>query len=402
MKITKFMKSKKGASGIGTLIVFIAMVLVAAVAASVLINTSGFLQQKASTTGKESTDQVASGLQVDGVTGLASTTLDKMVVYITPNAGSAAIDLKETKIFVTYDDQNQVLSYDGLLAASADGDIFSSTAALSLTTADVVVTRGGDRITIVTATDVSTLTEGTAVTLAPATAQSVDDVWITGIADIDGVTGTVISSTGAGPYTLVIALDSDDATTLVAIADGTKDSIKINGIDNIDMTSATFTEDANDGTVIAITGATAEDIDTDSGLSNGDTASITLDDGSIVSAVSGTVSNIGDDTITITAAITAVTEDETYTDTTGSLSGTTVWDGVDASSFKILVLQGTVTDGVIDKGDLVGVAIDTNAIFGGIPNREAVSAKLQPEFGAPGIVSFTTPATYSTSIVELQ
>jgi len=63
--------------GIGTLIVFIAMVLVAAIAAGVLINTAGFLQSSAEESGQQAAEQVTNRLvEVSSVGQVGSVDVD--------------------------------------------------------------------------------------------------------------------------------------------------------------------------------------------------------------------------------------------------------------------------------------------------------------------------------------
>ena len=85
--------------GIGTLIIFIAMVLVAAVAAAVLIQTSGILQQKAQQTGKEAATEVTSNLNIVSVIGnignLSGTEkIDNFTIAVQLSAGGQNIDFQ--------------------------------------------------------------------------------------------------------------------------------------------------------------------------------------------------------------------------------------------------------------------------------------------------------------------
>jgi len=108
MNLTEFDERDRGQVGIGTLIVFIALVLVAAIAAGVLINTAGFLQTQAEDTGTESTEQVADNLnvitEVGTVSDANSNNISDLRIGVQPAAGASDINLAELSIQLVSDD----------------------------------------------------------------------------------------------------------------------------------------------------------------------------------------------------------------------------------------------------------------------------------------------------------
>jgi len=96
-------RDERGQVGIGTLIVFIAMVLVAAIAAGVLINTAGFLQTQAESTGQESTQEVSDTFQVDSVLtevegGSGSEEIRAIAVDVSLAPGSGRINITDATV----------------------------------------------------------------------------------------------------------------------------------------------------------------------------------------------------------------------------------------------------------------------------------------------------------------
>ena len=147
-KLFKGLKEKDvGSIGIGAMIVFIAMVLVAGIAASVLISTSTSLEMQALKTGQESIAEVASGIKIEGVEGYqASSLITKMAIEIAPRAGSPDVDLSQAIVEISDSSNKYVLRYGGSLAASSavNGNLFGVTNFGDADDFDLVVLQDAD------------------------------------------------------------------------------------------------------------------------------------------------------------------------------------------------------------------------------------------------------------------
>lgn len=157
----KTLSYQKNASiGLGAMIVFIAMVLVAGISASVFIQTAGYVEGKSMETGQQTTAEVATGLKVTDIEGHYSlrsiayndssgviwrmendswadretvgseclmwnncSRIHNITMSITPNPGSQGIDLSNALIEISNSSAKCLLSFgnNSAFAASVSG-----------------------------------------------------------------------------------------------------------------------------------------------------------------------------------------------------------------------------------------------------------------------------------------
>jgi flagellin FlaB len=120
-------ENDRAAIGIGTLIVFIALVLVAAIAAAVIIRTSYSLKDQAEATAEGARQEVSGAVKVMSLvgdrdptgSGTNEATIDTVWFYISHWSGSRGVNLEEVRIIVRTSSTLAELTLDTVGGASA-------------------------------------------------------------------------------------------------------------------------------------------------------------------------------------------------------------------------------------------------------------------------------------------
>jgi len=126
-----FSVDSRAESGMGALLIFIAMMLVSAVVAGVIIETSYMAQQRAQAVAENAIADVSSGLKVLGIVGdrynPVNDTLDNKINYliidVTVHSGSEPLDLRRVVIEVTDGSVLATLVWGGIETFGDGGDI---------------------------------------------------------------------------------------------------------------------------------------------------------------------------------------------------------------------------------------------------------------------------------------
>jgi len=190
MKVKRLLRRKDaGSMGIGAMIIFIAMVLVAGIAASVLIQVANTLQMQALFTGQETIEEVSTGISAVDVEGHVTDPtagIDMITISVRGRSGTKEIDLNQTKIEIADNDTKMVLSYNRSNHASspASTGVFDTAAfALNANEFGLIVIEDADgslttnsAIPIINRGDHVMLTINASATFSPGLKERVD-IW---------------------------------------------------------------------------------------------------------------------------------------------------------------------------------------------------------------------------------
>jgi len=134
--------------GIGSLIIFIAMIVSAGVAASVVFQTMDSMQQQALQTSQETIKDISTGISLTHVSGhVSNNSITQLCFFVKTTAGSDAIDLSQIRLQLSDTESMPILLYDNTsFSSTVSSGLFQTLNMSNLTNAEfgVIVIRDLD------------------------------------------------------------------------------------------------------------------------------------------------------------------------------------------------------------------------------------------------------------------
>jgi flagellin FlaB len=112
MPFRRFRTNLNADIGIGALIIFIAMILVAGITASVMIQTMSSLQERAVQTSQDTLKDISSGVKVSHISGyVQNASITQLAIFVSTIAASDSIDLTYGMLTLSDSTTKVILNY---------------------------------------------------------------------------------------------------------------------------------------------------------------------------------------------------------------------------------------------------------------------------------------------------